>query len=151
MNVSATHTFHDELSVLKMVTESLVSLIIDLTSEERYYTNKIVKDTQEPKENIVGIMNRFMTEFRNWQSKMEEKLAAIEAFSRKQSLLTTNLLQSYRPKLNVSGNSFPYYVLIGDQPTNLQSLNSVISSFYKPNNSSDGKIKNSPMVIKLVN
>ena len=137
-----------------MVTKSIVSIIKDFTAEESSNADigKIEANVQHSG-SIYGILNSFIAEFRNWQLDMERKLADIEFVSRQQSLITANLLQNYRPKLNVSGSSFPYYVLIGDQPTNVESLNNVIDSYYDQNNTSSsvGQIRNSPMVIKLVN
>ena len=53
--------------------------------------------------------------------------------------------------IGTNDDSAPYYVIIGDKPTNVKKLNAVIENYYKKNKTLDRKPQNSPMIIKLAN
>jgi len=156
-NISMMKKVPMEVLVLKSATDALLSTIRELTisnyiSEKQLPMNNPTKSYSQ----VYNLLKGFILDFSQWQRKIEKKLSHIEASHKTSINNKINLFQDNRSNDTYTGDnsvgSAPYYVIIGDKPTNVERLNTVIENYYRKNTTfMDQKIHNSPMIIKLVN
>ena len=174
----------EEFLALKAVTESIILTIKQLTVQQSSHLKPVYQQVwknsqQESYFKLYQIFSKFLFNFSQWQKKVEKQLTNIEQ-SQKKSQNNANNINLFQPHNLESTNTSssggilflfthaycftlykhychlgePYYVIVGDRPSNVEKLNSIIKEYYLlggRNQTNNSEPQNSPMIIKLVN
>ena len=163
--ISSSSLMPESLTLLQQTTEAVIATLRELVMPSPPTpTSAMLMKNGHPQNygDLYNLMTKFMSDFRIWQDRIEQRIIRIEQM--KQEEINTNYNQITLLNNNSTIEESPYYVLIGDKPTNIKSLNNVIDDYYNNYNnrssqshqnvSSSEKTnnrQNSPMIIKLVN
>ena len=155
----------ESMTVLQQTTEAVIATLKELVMPSLLKPTSAMLIKNGPPQNygaLYNVMTKFMSDFRIWQDRIEQRIIHIEQMKQEE-------LKNHNNQITLVNNNAtnfqesPYYVLIGDKPTNIKSLNNVIDDYYNNNNRSSQQQqivpssketevhKNSPMIIKLVN
>ena len=144
---------------LESVAKSLVKTVKELSMPPKIET-KTHSDGVKLNENIrlYNMLSTFLSSLTNWQFRIENKIAELSEQYKKGSNLktnTVNLVYEYKngDRINessiIENNSNSPYFVIGDQSSNIPTLNNVIENYYGHTNTTNSSY-NSPMIVKVI-